>query len=204
MKKLLPIIIGLLLLISVVGIADAAAEDVTIDETSQSSETTTTVVFKITHGYTVVIPSQISLSSSDGTGYDDIKVDVDTISANHYLNVVVSADIGYYNETSKAWVMKLDGHEETIEYYVGVGDTHNDHIDTDATESPLKPGEGVISVHADQKSPQEVNIHCKIPGFDSQNAVADYAGEYKGKLKFTVSIDATVKTTNQSFVFEGD
>ena len=203
MKKALAILLGMVLVFSMV--CGVSAQD--IDETSQDQHYSTLVTFTISQGYTVTIPDLIKLNPNEGRGTGDIKVDIDQILADSYLNVVIQTEGQYFNSSSHNWRMMLnpdDPADGSIEFHVGVGRTVNDHIDNVLT-SPLEPGYGVMSVSANQKDLHEVKIHCKIPNYDSTALDKNHAGEYKGSLKFVVSIDeSNAKATNTGYVFEED
>ena len=205
MKKVLTILLGMVLILSMVWGVGADTEIIPDKDNPSATKTAeTTVEFKVSHDYSITIPAKIGLSSSTGKGYGTIEFDVDKIGVNQYLNVVIkdSSD-SYYNATSKKWKLKLDESDEgAIEYFVGVGRTVNDHIDPDSTESPLQPDYCLLSVSATQTNPHEVKIHCMIPEFNSE-VLGEFAGDYIGKLTFEVSL-GDKGATNTGYVFEED
>ena len=208
MKKVLTILIGMVLVFSMVccvGAADIVIEpDANGDLTTNS--VTTSVEFSVSKNYEITIPDKITIGKDTGSGYGHIAVDIGTIPLNNYVNVVIedpAAGTGdpYYNETGHYWEMKYSD-EEYIPFYVGVSGAadiqEKQHINPAVHESPLIPGEGVFSVHADVKRSVEVMIHCLIPNY--QTVSVDYAGAYQGQLKFVVSITDEEKAATTGVV----
>lgn len=202
MKKVLTLLIGMVLVLSLVCCVSA----VEITANSQQT-TTTTVTFTIDKSYTVNIPAAITISSTDGTGNGFFSAKINQITANSYLNIVIntgeSAADNYYNETALSgtggWVLKHSGDE--IAFLAGVGKDVDDHIeDGDAT---LSPGDGVMSVHSDVEGEKVVILHCMIPDFESvKGTIGDYAGEYSGKMIFEVNIHVDPAAENTGYVFD--
>ena len=212
MKKVLTILIGMVLVFSMVCCVGAA--NIVIEPDANGNPTpdsvTTFVEFSVSKNYEITIPDKITIGKDTGSGYGHIAVDIGTIPLHNYVNVVIedpAADPGnpYYNQTGRYWEMKYSN-GEYIPFYVGVSGAadiqEKQHINPDADASPLTPGEGVFSVHADVKRSVEVMIHCLIPKY--QTVSVDYAGSYQGKLKFVVSITDEKKAATTGVVVDYD
>ena len=207
MKKALAILLGVVLVLSMVSFVEAT-NIVPNGDSTDPQTANTEVIFKISQGYSVTIPDTIELDSADGNGYGDVKVDINTIPAGHYLNIVLDSNAGYYNASSKRWVLKLTGSTDSLEYLVGVSRSVNVHVPDTAVISPIRPHSnddpdcnGILSISADQKNAHEVKVHCKIPDFDPKT-VDGYAGQYMGQLTFVVSIDNDALAEGNGYVFE--
>ena len=204
MRKLLTILMGMVLVLSLV--CCVSATDIT---QNSNSEATTSVKFTIDKSYTVSIPPEITISSVDGKGNNFFTAKINQIEVDKYLNVLIKTGVDaasdYYNETALngagAWVMKHANDE--IPFLVGVGEDVNDHIGEHPILKPTNGNNGVMSLHADVSGEQVVVLHCMIPDFDDiKDSVGDYAGIYEGKLIFYVSIGENPLATDTRFIFE--
>lgn len=205
MKKALAIIIGMVLVLSLVCCVSA----VEINANSVQKTTTTTVTFTIDKSYTVNIPPDITIRSTDGAGNGFFRAKINQIDANHYLNIVIKTgedEDNYYNETAFSqteggWVLKHAGDE--IAFLAGVGKDVDDHIDIGSGDKTLAPGNGVMSVHSDVYSEKVVVLHCMIPDFALvKGTIGDYAGDYSGQMIFEVNIDDEPVAEGTGYVFE--
>lgn len=201
MKKVLTILIGMVLVLSLVCCVSA----VEITANSVDKTAPTTVKFTIDKSYTVSIPPEITISSTDGRGNNFFTAKINQIEVGKYLNVVIKTGVDaedYYNDTALngagAWVMKHA--DDEIPFLVGAGENVEDHIG--GTHPTLKPNNGVMSLHADVNGEKVVVLHCMIPNFDDiKDSVGDYAGIYEGKLIFDVSIGESPLATDNRFIF---
>ena len=194
MKKVFTILLGMFLVISMVGCVCAATTD--YDDESQDQTLTTTVTFKVDQSYTVTIPSTIGLSAAEGKGSEIVSVQISKIAPDH--NVTVKLADGDYDTEKIQWIMKNTVDRETnnptqIKYLINKGGHVDDSLANNAeAQSPVKKGDVILSVQADTKEKQTVEIHCRVINFES----ATHAGNYEGTLNFmfTVEPDSSVST----------
>ena len=192
MKKVLLILLSMALVFSMAGIV--AGEETGRDQTIEGEdgnndaggEATADVIFRIHNGYVVELPSEFVFSeTSTGSGRytagSSIKVDITTIGFGDYLNITMKSKNG---GDSLNWYLKSDDSDDDYDYpyFVDVNTDTENHIDSAATESPIKNGEIVVSVPSDVTDPKTYLIHMLLK--EIPTAAADYSDE----ITFTVTI----------------
>lgn len=192
MKKVLMILIGAMLILSMAGFGSGAdyhiitGED--YDEDQELGTPTTqdvTVTLVISDSFTVSILPSFELDKNSNGVYvynDVIRADVTLIQSNGYLNVYLDGK----NTANEKWYLAAG--ENKLEYAVKLGTGPLDHIDDHESDpTVIKSGSCVLT--ASNGDPEDARyLHFKL--LDSVTAT----GTYTDILTFTVKIEATPGT----------
>ena len=183
MKKVLTILLGMVLVLSMVWGASAAT--INYDQSKQGDVIPATVTYSISQSYTVTIPSQIDIGSS-GQESEDVSVRITQIAPNGFVNVTLKD--GDFNEDTQRWYLtNSQDNTEKLEYLIDVGR----HVDptlvapNSHAESPVKPNTVVLSVSADHTEKVTTEIHCRVMADD---VALSHAGSYSGTLNFVFAV----------------
>ena len=184
MKKVLTILLGMVLVLSMVWGASAATLD--YDESEEGDVIPATVTYSISQSYTVTIPSKIDIDTTSGQGSETVAVKITQIAPHSFVNVTL--EDGDFNDATKRWFLSnnLDD-TETLEYLIDI-DRHVDPnlvVSGSDAQSPVQPNTVVLSVSADHTEKVTAEIHCRVMAAD---AAISHAGSYSGTLNFVFDV----------------
>ena len=185
MKKVLTILLGMVLVLSMVWGASADTLSYSQDKEGLTLPETT-VTYSISQSYTVTIPSKIDIDTTSGQGSETVAVKITQIAPHSFVNVTLKD--GDFHESTQRWFLSnnLDN-TETLEYLIDTGH----HVDPNLVvsgsdaQSPVKPDTVVLSVSAENTERVTTEIHCRVMAGD---VAISHAGGYTGTLNFVFDV----------------
>lgn len=188
MKKLISIALALALTLSMT--VTAFADDIEINEESDTKSGSTKITYEVSPAYTVTIPEKVELDSETGKG--EASVSAEGVKVAYGESVVVKLtginEASGNSGDSEFNVKTADGNA-SLKYKVTKAD-NSDADDTDAAEIDIDLNNNtVLSVASglgnDENGASKGETTLSFALADT----VTYAGSYSGRVTFTVSVE---------------
>ena len=182
MKKVLTILLGMILVISMICCVSAAPTEIKDTETGGSG--LTKVTLSLSEKYTIKIPDQLSITEMETgvfRGKAEISGKIFMLDPGSSVNVTISSEGASYDSGSWYLTNSKDSNEK-IPYFINV----DGHVDPNAPSSPITPGMEVFSLSSEDYAVAEftsAEIHCRLMDTNFSSS-----GDFTDNLKFVVEL----------------
>lgn len=194
MKKVLMVLLGAMLILSMSGMVSAYTEIIPgegFNTAGQSVEHYVPVTVGLDQSFTVTIPSAINLDDAVHTGiysgYDTLNATVHLLNPQTKLVVTISSVNSSSGEN--LWnLTSITDSSKKVKYIIAETGSPSVHIDENAPGNWLENGEAVLTLTGPTATPMVKHLHFKIKEGQFSSVGP---GQYSDTLKFTVSLVST-------------
>ena len=194
MKKVLMVLLGAMLILSMSGMVSADIEVIPGEGFNTSGDSvvhSVPVTVGLDQSFTVTIPSAINLDDTVQTGtysgYDTLSATVHLLNPQTKLVVTISSDNSSIGDNLWNLTSTTDSSKK-VKYIIAETGSSSVHIDENAPGNWLENGEAVLTLTGPTATPMVKHLHFKIK--DGQFSSVE-PGQYSDTLKFTVSLVST-------------
>ena len=195
MKKVLMVLLGAMLVLSMAGMVSADTDVGVENLTSNQHIVEVSVTVGLEQSFTVTIPDSINLNDdvTPGTysGYDTLSATVHLLNPNTKLVVRISSDNvdNHQYGQSNYWILKDSANHE-LQYIIASTSGAEDHVNEQANGNWVYEGMEVISLTGPTTVTKHLHFKVKSGQFSEVPT-----GDYSDLLKFTVSLEEITPTT---------